>query len=196
MGSPQVVQWDVDGVLADFRGAWRDLVKERYGYEITLNETSWDELYAPTGGPHGKETNATWAFIRQSSTFWYDVNSLATMDDWQRIRNPEYEQYFVTSRPGQWAKWLTQTWLEDHGVVRPTVIISGRKADSANALGASYVIDDKPGNVLAVYYQSPPERKVYIRDHTFNRFDPDMVGRRIRRVATVAEFLDDVEAGR
>lgn len=78
----------------------------------------------------------------------------------------------------------------------PTVLISTRKADAANALGADYTIDDKAGNVLAVYYQSPANRRVYIRDHQFNRFDFEVMGKRLRRVKTVTEFLDDIEAGR
>lgn len=194
-----IIQWDVDGVLADFRAAWRALVKQRYDIDIPDGETTWDGLYDLTGGPHSVDTDATWQYIKQSNHFWgRSVQPLATPEEFARIDRlaQKHQHYFVTARPGRYARLHTQGWLEAQGIGDPVVLLSSRKADAANALAADYVIDDKPGNVLAVYYQSPPERRVYIRNHSFNLFDSEIAGKRIRRVSTVTEFLDDIEAGR
>lgn len=192
-----IVQIDVDGVLADFRRAWADLVYQRYGIEVPLNETSWDELFAPTGGPGGEVTKALWNNIKQREDFWLRIPSLLTDSEVSQLREVlrDHSVYFVTARPGKYAKRGTELWL-DTWFDWPTVIISSRKADAANALNANYTIDDKPGNVLATYYQSPPDRKIYIRDHPFNQFDHQVAGRRIRRVRTLGEFLTDVQEGR
>lgn len=193
-----IVQVDVDGVLADFRRGWATLAAEKYNVILPLQESSWDQLY----GPPLEEgwSDQMWEHIRQSRTFWGSLWSLLSEYETLKLRQLmlDHTFYFVTSRVGKTAKQQTEVWL-DHVLglhYLPTVIISKRKADAANALDADYVIDDKPGNVLATYYLSPPNRKIYIRDHPFNQFDHEVAGKRIRRVTSFASFLFDIEMRR
>lgn len=190
--------WDVDGVLANFTDAYHELASDMFDVEIPSGPPpTWDWLEETLGS---EKIDRVWNHIKQDRYFWRDLAPLISDTDAERInylQNNRVDQYFVTSRVGIAPKEQTEVWLRHHLFLEaPTVIVSSRKADAANALKANYTIDDKAGNVLVVYYNSPPERKVYIYDTPYNRFDPKVVGSRIRRVLTVSDFLDDIEAGK
>ena len=194
-----VVMWDLDGVLANFNKAYRSLANDMLWLALDVNARpqSWNELGDTIGA---EDDDRIWNRIRQSPNFWRNLDSLATVDEWRRIVDLDAVHYFVTSRPGKETLVQSQDWLfekfEDNAGQPPeewSVFVSSRKADAANALGANYTIDDKAGNVLAVYYNSPPQRNVYVYDTPYNQFESSLVGSRVRRVATVSAFLDDVE---
>lgn len=191
-----IIQWDVDGVLANFDRAYHALANEMFGLSIPLEHPpTWDWLEDTIGSDR---VGRIWNHIKQDGSFWSELPLQCSAKEIARVAalDEEHTNYFVTSRVGKNPKIQTEYWLEKHGIVDPTVIVSSRKADAANALKAHYTIDDKAGNVLAVYYNSPPERHVYVYDTPYNQFDSRVVGSRVRRVNTVSAFLDDIEAGR
>lgn len=196
-----VVMWDMDGVLANFNKAYIGLANKMFDLSLNVEKKpdTWDELENTIGSD---KVDRIWNHIKQSGDFWYKLESLATPEEWARIAQLDANQYFVTSRVGQRVREQTDDWLfgqfvdTELDLPRYCVMVSSRKADSANALNANYTIDDKAGNVLAVYYNSPPERRVYVLDTPYNQFDTRTVGSRVRRVQTVSSFLDDIEGGK
>lgn len=196
-----VIMWDVDGVLANFTKGYHGLANEMFASELVGEISaeappSWDWLEDTLGS---ERVGKIWNRIKQDRYFWQDLEPLVSEGEIRRISDlvDEADQYFVTSRVGQKIGYQTRAWLRHHFYIdSPAVIVSDRKADSANALKANYTIDDKAGNVLAVYYNSPKERRVYVLDTPYNQFDPKTVGSRVRRVSTVSQFLDDIEANR
>lgn len=191
-----VIQWDLDGVLANFTKAYHGLANEMFNADVTLTEPpTWDWLEDQIGK---KSVGEIWQRIKTDPQFWSNLEPLVSDDIIARIQKLEVEHdyVFVTSRPGIDTKTQTESWIRHHFGFNGTVIVSDRKADAANACRANYVIDDKAGNAIAVYYMSPKDRKTYLLDTPYNQFSPEVMGRGIRRIATVGEFLDDIEAGR
>ena len=190
-----VIQWDVDGVLASFQSAYHKLASNMFNVEIDPDylPPTWDWLEQTIGKD---KVSQLWEHIKQDRYFWADLPSLVSYGTWQRICDLDALQYFVTSRVGKTAKVQTEEWLSERFCFTPTVIVSDRKADAALALRSDYVIDDKAGNVLAVYYASPKNVKVYVLDAPYNKFSTDLVGKRVRRVTSVNQFLDDIEVNR
>lgn len=195
-----IVMWDVDGVLANFQQGYHRLANRMFdvGVDETYVPPTWDWLQDTIGED---KVNRVWEHIRQSPDFWFELDPLVSREELTRIREltRKHTMYYVTSRVGSTAKRQTERWLSMYvgaDLNTPTVLISTRKADAANALGADYTIDDKAGNVLAVYYNSPASRKVYVLDTPYNQFSNDVMGHRVRRVKSVKDFLDDIEKGR
>lgn len=178
-----IIQFDVDGVLADF-GAGYDALCMKLGYGAPGPDAPWD----------AKWNRDVWMEIRGSQDFWMELPSLVPDSIFARIQRIQDPVYFVTARPGTRTKWQTEQWLKDRGVYDPTVIVSAKKAEFAQAVGVSYAIDDKAGNAVEIHYRTEGATKSYILDAPYNRWDQSVLGTKVRRVLTVAEFLRDVEA--
>lgn len=195
-----IVMWDVDGVLANFHASYTELANQMC--DTSLSPNGVPKTWYSVRNVIGKDNDdRVWNHIKQSKTFWYDLAPLISYAEQDRIRHlsRSHTMYYVTSRVGATAKDQTERWLATYlgvALMTPTTIISSRKADAANALKANYTIDDKLGNVLAVYYNSPSERRVYVFDAPYNQLDQNTAGANVRRVSTVSQFLDDIEAGR
>ncbi len=203
--SKSVVMFDVDGVLADFLGGFTKLAQSfdpsvpllTYGEADPANgiyqNERWDfdpKLFPP------KLVDKVWQEIKKdSSRFWAELEPLAGMGVFDWLAETNLDVYFVTSRLGARAKPHTEYWLGRMGVFRPTVIISSLKGECAKSLGASYSIEDKAGNAVMIKYWSPKTHS-YILDWPYNRWDQDILGQQVRRVASVEEFLADVEEGK
>lgn len=176
------VMFDVDGVLADFVGGYRRL-QEKLGQKPTSG-TRWDDYW----------DKAVWSYIKQSPSFWYELPLLATEEEMAAINDlqDQADVYFVTAKPGFNAHQQTCRWLEKHGIYRPTVILSQHKAEIAKALEAHYSIEDKAGNAIMIAYHAPKCRS-YLLDNEYNRFDHNVIGKRVVRVGTVGEFVREIE---
>lgn len=189
-----IIQWDMDGVLANFNQGYRMLLNDSYGLRLNVDEKPafWDDLPEGVTPEMDKEV---WKYIKASDDFWFSLRPLVTPDVLDRIACLNADQYFVTSRVGATAKGQTEDWLAHHAFggasTYPSVIVSKRKSEAANALGATYAIDDKLGNVLQLYYNCP-KTKVFCLDTPYNRLDPRLAGRGVRRVYSVTEFLDGI----
>ncbi len=183
----KVVQFDIDGVLADFSSGY-DRVCRTLGLPEPGPDAPWD----------AKWDAKVWGFIRTSRDFWRELPELIDLRTLARIGDLRYRRdiaavYFVTARPGTEVKRQTERWLENRAVFAPTVIVSGRKAEFAQAVGVTHAIDDKAGNAVAIQYMAPKTAS-YLIDRPYNRFDGAVLGSKVRRIATVEEFLDDAES--
>lgn len=200
----RVVMFDMDGVLADFLGGFSALAKTFYPAAPLLTYDQAD----PVRGIYQQErwdfdpqlippaiVEKVWQTIKApDSLFWINLEPLQHQDiyDWISDMARERNVYFVTSRPGAWAKPQTESWLRARGVENPTVIISSLKGEVAKSLEADYSIEDKAGNAVMIKYWSPKTHS-YILDWPYNRFNQDILGSKVRRVDGVGQFLEDVE---
>jgi 5'(3')-deoxyribonucleotidase len=188
-----VVQFDVDGVLADFMSAFTRRAKT-LGNADKVTGTREQQTWEAYGVVDPKHVATVWQHIKTSDSFWSSVPPLVDREIFCRVNELQdsADIYFATARGGQDAKWQTIEWLADQGIANPTVVLTPNKGDTARALRATYAIDDKAGNAIYTAYAAP-KTKSYIIDRVYNRFDHNVVGSPVIRVATVGEFLNDIE---
>jgi hypothetical protein len=189
------VQFDIDGVLADFMHGFTRLAREM-GCGNTVTSSAQQTVWETYGDVPPERVNVVWENAKASPWFWEDLPALIHHSVFRRIERLQggHDVYFATSRPGRDAKLQTIRWLRAHGISWPTVIVTSRKGETAAAAGAAYAIDDKAGNAIFTGYQKGV--RSYILDAPYNRFDPGVVGSPVRRVRTVDEFINDIEEGK
>jgi phosphoglycolate phosphatase-like HAD superfamily hydrolase len=181
MKSPVV--FDIDGVLADFyKGYWR-VCRELGKPEPRVG--NWNDFW----------DDDVWKVIRASQDFWQMLVPRVSRDVFKRIRalRDEREVYFATSRPGQHAHWQTVDWLTANMIPHPAVIVTPKKGRFCDVVSAGFMIDDKAGNCVYTSYESP-RTAAFLLDAPYNQFDRDVIGSKVRRVDSVEEFLDIIEA--
>lgn len=183
--SRRVVQFDMDGVLADFSEGYDDFCR-RFRIDPPGRHAGWD----------AKWNQIVWDEIKASLTFWRELKPLVSEQTLDRIAalTEVADVYFVTARPGRQTKWQTEEWINDHmcGIDNPSVIVTAKKAEFAQAVGVTHAIDDKAGNAVAVQYMSRGT-KSYLLDTSYNRWDMSVLGTKVIRVPSVEAFLNDVE---
>jgi uncharacterized HAD superfamily protein len=183
---------DIDGCLADFIRGYTELGSSMYPGRVQVQETLDREAWHEMNGPHD---NAIWAAIKESPDWWATLDPLVEPAVFQTLNElgDRTDLYFVTARVGHSPKAQTERWLESQGVVSPTVIISEKKGEIAQALAAAFCLDDKAGNAVAVSYLARG-CKSYLLDRKYNRLDHAVIGGRVKRVNAVADYLADVHA--
>ncbi len=147
---------DVDGVLADFNTAFIERIIAITGKDLfpprPFDIPVWD--YPQYYGYTEAEISAVWARIKADSYFWARLPVYPDTHDVLKLLARRYsgdDIYFITSRPGIYAKQQTETWLRIHECYdRPTVLISGAKGLCADALGLDKYIDDHWENCVDV----------------------------------------------
>lgn len=177
------VQFDMDGVLADFGRGYRDLAASLGVTAPGMDAAKWDDLWDPK----------VWAEIRSSRYFWESLSPLVPTRTMERLGHLTliHDCYFVTNRPGTDVKVQSERWLKAHCVPHPTVIVSGKKGEFAKAANITHAIDDKAGNAVFTAYHSP-ETASYLLDRPYNRFDQTVLGTKVQRIASVEEFLEAI----
>lgn len=146
-----IIGVDVDGVLADFNRDYIEKVIEVSGRDVfparPFDIPCWS--YPEHYGYTKKEVSAAWEAIKASRNFWVNLMGYPATEgflDFLDSIDKDNDVYFVTSRVGVNVKVQTETWLYEHGMNRPTVLISSEKGLCANALKMDYYIDDKNEN--------------------------------------------------
>ncbi len=201
----KTILFDVDGVFADFTGAFTELCSPGEGYSCTDDESA-HVLWNFTNRFPASAVSAAWQVANHRWQWWQTLNSLEPASTYIRIARMthSYQIVFCTNRVGTPnAQVQTQRWLAERlgpeylvNYVGWNVILSKYKGETAKVLQADYAIDDKPENVQLLKWMTDDTKtptKVYIMDRPYNRVT---LPRSVRRVSTVAEFLDDVEEGR
>jgi len=181
---------DIDGVLADFVLGFTRIANGMFGSRIygTVDQQEWN---FEDGEFTKAQVSQVWEEIKRSNTYWEMLEPIPMEPGVFRelnMRNLVDDLYFVTSRVGVNVKSQTESWLMKQGIWNPTVVISDKKGEIASAVEADALLDDKPGNVLAVHYLS---RKTvpYLIDRNYNRWNMKATSERIVRVKSVTEFL-------
>lgn len=157
---------DVDGVLADFRAAFRELARPD-GAEGEVDPSS------PSGdGPLGPaRVRQLWSVIAHTPNWWLQLSAYEP-EQIQRLyalsRRHCWEVFFLTKRPrsgGDTVLVQTQWWLERHGYYMPAVVtVPGSRGELANALRLDLVVDDQIDNCAEVISASSAKTVLMIRD--------------------------------
>ena len=182
---------DLDGVLADFRSAFR----EAAGLAADARDRG-------DGGGRlsDSEMKRAWKEISSRSNWWVGVRAFEP-DEITRLyalaRQGKWEVFFLTKRPptqGDTVQFQTQWWLEQHGYYLPAVLtVPGSRGEIANALHLDIVVDDQPVNCVEVISASPSKALLVLRDdHTRGERERAM-NRGIGVVSTLHEALNVLE---
>jgi uncharacterized HAD superfamily protein len=141
---------DMDGVLADWNGAFHQLLRDRGAtlrrFEDDLNPQLWD--WPQTYGATLQEEASAWEYINSHKNWWGTLESHADMGPlaWETLNGLcwDEEVYFVTQR--ERATGATRNWLEGRITADAEFeVISTSKRKSAVLIGLEpdLIIEDR-----------------------------------------------------
>ena len=166
----------MDGVLADFAGAFREHEIRLFGASAaagtgrgrrnaTGDPEKEDERQAAARAhaeaksrreSRGRE-DAVWAAIEGIPNFWTTLRPLderAVRRIHELMLRHRWEVFFITQRPfteGETVQRQTQRWLVAQGFDLPSVVVlHGSRGAAAAALRLDYHVDDRPQNCIDV----------------------------------------------
>ena len=191
-----VVQFDIDGVLADWTKAFTELANGLWGKGTCpeLQESTAPQWTGPNQFTPVSRYDDTWEALLNTPNWWCSLKPMVGIDTFQRIAllMRQVPVYFVTNRWHYLVPANTQTtwWLRQYGVPNTSVICTKNKGEFAMMLKATHSIEDKRENAIDIdNYIGMDGGKSYLinRLHNQQPYCPE------RRVDTVAQFLDLVE---
>lgn len=201
------IGFDLDGVICDFNASFMDLMarvtgRDLFGFTAEGARpaiTCWN-YPVDQFGYSKEEFSAAWKAVEASYEFWFHLAEYPWTRDYcnhvDRLSEKGYEVYYITSRMGIDVKGQTEDWLNQRGVLNPTVLISSAKGLCAKALDLGLYVDDKNENVLDVLI-AQPRCKVIMQAQPWNQqqtvFDEPDVSRTAVR-ANSRGVLDILEA--
>ena len=157
------IAFDLDGVLADFAGAYRNIANRlhpRRGPVVLALAASAAED-APGGRPSGRLERRIWREITSTENFWQTLDpldpGLIGALHVEHVRRG-WETFFVTQRPataGATVQRQTQQWLVEHGFALPSVIVHcASRGQLAAALELDFLVDDTIAHCVDVIDES------------------------------------------
>lgn len=159
--------FDIDGVLADFRGAFLELAVRLLGESaIKRKSAPLPDLDAVSAADAGR----VWKVITDTPNWWlslapYEPLQLARL--YQLARRHRWEVTFPTSRiptAGDSVQFQSQAWLEAHGFYMPSVVmVPGSRGEIANALRLDVIVDDQFLNCVEVVGASQTKAILLLR---------------------------------
>lgn len=190
-----VVQFDIDGVLADFVKGFLKYGAQALGTVLPEQSDVNNPCYGTQHIVGAATSNKIWQYLLRDPFFWEGLPASATRQTFERIDGlqRQHRVYFVTNRPGLYAKLQTEHWLMSRGIKHPTVVVCAKKGEFARAAEVTYSIEDKAGNAVYIAYESP-ETRSFLINRAYNVFDHKVLGAKVTRVESVDEFLNNVEA--
>ena len=185
------VAFDIDGVLADFRRAFRETGRPAAGGEGGTGDRE---------PMNAREVKRTWNTIGRTPQWWLGLTAYEP-DQIERLyrvsRERRWEIYFLTTRPpsaGETPQFQTQWWLESQGFKLPSVLtVPGSRGELANALRLDLIVDDRLVNCMDVIAASRTKAIFLDRDNDVNGRQ-QALSRGIAPVSTLREALDAVDA--
>jgi hypothetical protein len=163
----------MDGVLADFARAYREIEERVFGPVAAATrpgdpedqeaaETTDDGGAAaadPVAAGHAlrRRRDTVWQTIEATPNFWTTLQPLDT-GAVRRIHELSvregWDVFFITQRPatdGETVQRQTQRWLVEQGFELPSVlVIHGSRGEAARALRLDYLVDDSARNCIDV----------------------------------------------
>lgn len=167
---------DIDGVLADFIGAFRNEASWVLGRRITGEPANWDFSNWMTA----EEQNKVWVRVRSTDN-WFEKYPRPMPGVWENLYNltAKHEVYFISARDntaGDPVQVQTQHWLRGLKIEFPTVIITKTKGPIVAALKLDVFLDDKTQNLEDIQLSSPGT-KLFLQNASHNQ--KDKIGIRI-----------------
>jgi hypothetical protein len=176
---PLRIGFDMDGVLADFSGAFREHAIRLFGPSKldTARSEDRDERRG-VGDPEEEEErqakaqaqaqrdsrrreDEVWEAIESTPDFWTTLKPLderAVPRIHELMLRHRWEVFFITQRPftaGETVQRQTQRWLVAQGFDLPSVLVlHGSRGVAAAALRLDYHVDDRPQNCVDVSVDS------------------------------------------
>ena len=168
------IGFDMDGVLADFAAAFREVELRLFGpsSDVTLESPEVEALQEEIGaarpatdtltpGESRRRRDEIWKEIHGTRDFWTSLKPLdpaAIPRIHEMMLRKRWEVIFVTQRPstaGLTVQRQTQVWLQKHGFDLPSVlVIGGSRGAAVAALQLDYHVDDTPQNCMDVVADS------------------------------------------
>ena len=162
--------FDVDGVMADFRAAFRETAARTTRRDV---DDGVADLSSQSASPlSADEIRRVWDQIAKTSNWWMEMNAyepeqIARL--YALARAAGWEVFFLTKRPrsaGDSVQFQTQWWLERHGFYLPSVLtVPGSRGEIANALRLDILVDDQLINCVEVVSASPTKAMLMQRVH-------------------------------
>jgi len=187
-----IIACDIDGCLSNFNKGYRILFPDHDFPESSPDFPpvwSWPEYY----GVSKKAVSVAWKTIKNSKTFWEELESLPQANEALKALNKlrrkgKNEVYFLTTRAGFDCKGQTWRWLKKRGFNDPTILISVQTPQAKGyvcaGLGVDVIIDDRALNLNNVH---APTRR-YLVDAAYNRVISSP--HKCTRISTVYEALE------
>ncbi len=199
-----VIGIDVDGILARFNNSFANIITKQTGVIFPQEDDTWPNVWdwdlaglrlAGYDEKGAKEASrAAWKVVMEDFMFWKDLPAYDGADrfisELDKLNYADYSIYFITQRRGDDPKYQTEQWLDLHGFLHPTVLISGEKGELCHALNVDYYIDDKNENCVNVAKYSP-STKCYMLARPWNT---DLIY--IPRLNNLDEFLEVIKNGK
>jgi hypothetical protein len=191
---------DLDGVLADFRSAFRATALRCLRREVDGGAA----LEQTPGSLTDKDIRNVWDHIAKTPNWWMEVPAFEP-DQIARLyactRASAWEVFFLTRRPasaGDSVQFQTQWWIERFGFYLPAVLtVPGSRGDIANGLRLDLIVDDQLINCVEVVSASASKAMLMLRngepaarDHALNR-GIGVIGT-FAEAVTVLERLNEV----
>jgi hypothetical protein len=167
------IGFDMDGVLADFSTAFREVEARLFATgELSAEAPEKRERTDAAGGSTETQTRpdagnlyrrreAVWEQIKATPDFWTTLKPLdpgAVGRIHALMLRHGWEVVFITQRPatdGDTVQRQTQRWLIDQGFDMPSVVvISGSRGTAAGALRLNYHVDDNEQHCIEVLADS------------------------------------------
>jgi hypothetical protein len=214
------IGFDMDGVLADFVRAYREIEESVFGpisgatrpgdpedqEDRSSGDGSESEVESQSASQAAEARHAlrrkrdeVWQSIQATPNFW---TTLAPLDAGavRRIHDlaarDAWDVFFITQRPataGESVQRQTQRWLVAQGFDLPSVlVIHGSRGDAARALRLDYLVDDSARNCIDVKAQA--DTKALLVSDPSDAATAESARRLgIGTVASIAEALDLID---
>jgi FMN phosphatase YigB (HAD superfamily) len=171
------IGFDMDGVLAAFARAYREVEERVFGPVASATrpgdpedqvESEPDAPESASDGqpsadaadaPHAmrRKRDAIWQAIQAAPNFWTTLRPLdpkAVARIRELAERDGWDVFFITQRPptqGESVQRQTQRWLVQHGFDLPSVlVIHGSRGEAARALQLDFLVDDSARNCIDV----------------------------------------------
>lgn len=186
------VGMDLDGVIADFRAAFREAAGATADVQDLTGEGAVDRLSR-------SDLRRAWKEVRARPNWWLELRPYEPEEIrrlYRLARLGKWEVVFLTKRPetaGDSVQFQTQWWLEQHGYYLPSVLtVPGSRGEIANALHLDIVVDDLHLNCVEVISASNAKALLLSREQHQTERDRAL-NSGIGVVSTLREAIDVLE---